>query len=164
SRVSRTEDPASPPQATPPRDRSAHARASKPACRESPPREAAEPSPVRRGREAEQLANGVGDLIRLTRTCALTGSHGRVVQELLHQRPREELDALDDIVIDVTEVAQRALDLSLPDRLGLLAQLGEKRLDFQLPVPATESLDLLLDDGLDLGYLAEPCRQRLVEP
>ena len=114
--------------------------------------------------DAEQVAHRAGDLVRVAGAGALARAHGRVVQELLHERPGQVLDALGDGGIDLAEVAQRALDLALADRLGLPAQLRQERLDLELPIPAAEALDLLLDDRLDLRHLAEPRRHRVVEP
>ncbi len=73
------------------------------------------------------------------------------------------LDPLGDSGVDVAEVAQRALDLPLADRLRLLAKLGEERLDLELPIAAAEVLDLLLDDRLHLRHLAQARRHRVVE-
>jgi hypothetical protein len=61
------------------------------------------------------------------------------------------LDALGDGGSTSPRSRKRALDLTLADRLGVLAQLREQRLDLELPVPATEALDLLLDDRSTFG-------------
>jgi N-methylhydantoinase A len=74
------------------------------------------------------------------------------------------LHPLGDRRVDVSEIAERALELALADRLGPPAQLGEERLDLELPVAPAEVVDLVLDNGLHLRNFAEPRRHRVVEP
>ena len=65
-------------------------------------------SPIARRRDAEQVAYRIGDLVRVPGASALAGAHRRIVQEPLHERPRQMLHARDDRRVDVAEVVERA--------------------------------------------------------
>ena len=92
-------------------------------------------SPVRRGGDAEQVANGVRDLVRLAGSCALARSHGRVVEELLHERPREELDTLGDIA--VRRLRGRAARARLPAPGSTPLACAARREAARPPAPGT---------------------------
>ena len=77
------------------------------------------------------------------------------MQKLRDEGTGETVDPLRDLGIDVVEVTESARDLSLAHLFCLAPELGEKRLDLELPVPATELVDLLLDNRLDLRNLAQ---------
>jgi len=105
----------------------------------------------------------VGDLVCVAGAGALPRTHRRVVEQTLHERPREVVHPRRDRRVDVAEVAERPLQLAHADRLGLLAKLGQQRLDLELAVPAREAVDLLFDERLDLRDLTETRRHRVVE-
>ena len=93
----------------------------------------------------------------------LAQAHGRLVQELLHER--RERCSICSAVAGSTSPNRRSARSSSCSRivLRLSAKRGDERLHLELAMPAPERGDLVLDDRLDLRNLAgvaKPARRR----
>jgi hypothetical protein len=87
----------------------------------------------------EQLIEGLQQLPARGRCASATDSERQLVQKPVHQRPAEQVETADLVVVKVRRAGDHALELAAADLVGAPPQLSQQRIGLEARAPRLEA-------------------------